>query len=245
MTGLPDWPCPVCGRRDYVAHRVLWPQLVDAWELARHEVDYIDRQQGLCCAHCGNNLRSMALADGLLRALGLEGPLDVAAASREVEGLRLLEVNPAGGLGPWLARFPGHRLIAYPEHDLMRLAFADGSWDVVVHSDTLEHVPDPTAALRECRRILGPGGRCVFTVPIVWERLSRSRAGLSPSWHGNAADVSDDLLVRTEFGADAWATVLRAGFVACTLHCLEFPAGLAIEATTSRAARDASRPPSR
>jgi SAM-dependent methyltransferase len=234
--------CPVCGHRDYVDRRVLWPELISAWALAPHEVDYIDRQQGRCCTRCGNNLRSLALAHALLRSLRLDGPLERAASAPGVASLRLLEINPAGALTPWLARFPGHRLVAYPEVDLMALAFADGTWDVVVHSDTLEHVPDPTRALSECRRILAPGGRCVFTVPIVWQRLGRSREGLAPSWHGNAADVSDDLMVRTEFGADAWAIVLQAGFSTCTFHCLEFPAGLAIEASTPDATPSAPRP---
>jgi len=39
--------------------------------------------------------------------------------------------------------------------------------DLIVHSDTLEHVDDPVAALTECRRIATPSGACCFTIPII------------------------------------------------------------------------------
>ena len=39
--------------------------------------------------------------------------------------------------------------------------------DLVVHSDTLEHVKDPAKAIRETYRILKPRGFTCFTVPIV------------------------------------------------------------------------------
>src|SRR5208282_3830755 len=42
---------------------------------------------------------------------------------------------------------------------------------LVIHSDTLEHVERPVRALEECRRVLAPGGRVCFTVPIIVGRL--------------------------------------------------------------------------
>jgi SAM-dependent methyltransferase len=47
----------------------------------------------------------------------------------------------------------------------MRLPFRDGSFDVIVALDILEHVRDDEAALREFYRVLKPGGRVVATVP--------------------------------------------------------------------------------
>jgi SAM-dependent methyltransferase len=41
----------------------------------------------------------------------------------------------------------------------------DGSFDLVILFQTLEHLPDPLAALRHCRRLLAPGGRLVVSVP--------------------------------------------------------------------------------
>ena len=42
---------------------------------------------------------------------------------------------------------------------------ADGSFDLAIAADVLEHVPDHIAAMRELFRILAPGGYAVLTVP--------------------------------------------------------------------------------
>jgi SAM-dependent methyltransferase len=107
------------------------------------------------------------------------------------------------------------------------LPFADGAFDVVVHSDTLEHVPRPVRGLAECRRVLRPGGFCAFTVPMVVGRLTVSREGLPPSYHGSPSNPAD-CLVHTEYGADAWGHVVRAGFAECRLFALEHPAAHAL-----------------
>jgi SAM-dependent methyltransferase len=48
------------------------------------------------------------------------------------------------------------------------LPVADESFDAVLNTQVLEHLPDPAAALRELRRILVPGGRLWLTAPFVW-----------------------------------------------------------------------------
>ena len=45
--------------------------------------------------------------------------------------------------------------------------FAAGSFDVVVYADVLEHVMDPSLALRDTRRLLAPGGHVVVSLPNV------------------------------------------------------------------------------
>jgi SAM-dependent methyltransferase len=50
--------------------------------------------------------------------------------------------------------------------DMQALSFLDGSLDLVMHSDVLEHVANPLQALKECRRVLRPGGVLVFACPI-------------------------------------------------------------------------------
>lgn len=224
----PGAACPVCGAAGSVEHRVLWPGLVAAWGLSSEEEAYVNRQQGCLCSGCGANMRSAALALALCRHLGWPGTLD--GLLRAPPGLAMLEINEAGTLHPRLARFPGHRLGRYPECDMMRLADPDGSLDVVIHSDTLEHVADPMAALRETRRALRPGGAAVFTVPTIVGRLTRTRRGLPASYHGAEGVSAPDLLVHTEFGADAWCMVLEAGFSECRITPYGYPAGLAFTA---------------
>jgi 2-polyprenyl-3-methyl-5-hydroxy-6-metoxy-1,4-benzoquinol methylase len=46
-----------------------------------------------------------------------------------------------------------------------RLPVADGSVDVVLSYEVLEHVPDEEAALAEIRRVLKPGGEMIISVP--------------------------------------------------------------------------------
>jgi ubiquinone/menaquinone biosynthesis C-methylase UbiE len=111
---------------------------------------------------------------------------------------------------------------------MMRMPYADGSYDLVVHSDTLEHVPEPITALAECYRVLAPGGFCAFTVPMIVDRLTRSRAGLPPSYHGNPDEQSPDFMVQTEYGCDAWKHLFLAGFQECRLMTPEFPSALAL-----------------
>ena len=117
---------------------------------------------------------------------------------------------------------------------MQNLPYADGSFDLVLHSDTLEHVSDPLLGLSECHRVLRPGGWCCFTIPIVTKRLTRSRAGMSPSYHGLPADEKHDYQVHTEYGSDFWEQVLAAGFDACCVFTVEFPTAQAIAARKVR-----------
>jgi len=52
---------------------------------------------------------------------------------------------------------------------LHRMPLEDGSFDVVLNTQVLEHVDDPSAVLREFRRLLVPGGELWLTAPFVWE----------------------------------------------------------------------------
>lgn len=49
----------------------------------------------------------------------------------------------------------------------VRLPFGDGSFDVVVTQETMEHVDDPFAALGEIERVLKPGGVLYLQLPFV------------------------------------------------------------------------------
>lgn len=224
-------PCRVCGKEEFEHHDVLWDELISAWGLTNEEVRYINVQQGTCCTGCGSNVRSIALAAGILRYVQSSATLADWVKGKDAASRKVLEVNEAGSLTSVLRQMPGHRIARYPECDMMALSFPDSTFDLVVHSDTLEHVADPWQALRECRRVLRRGGACCFTVPIVIARLTRTRKGLPISRHGSLGCADPSMVVHTEFGADVWCRVLEAGFRDCQLVAYGYPAGIAVIAT--------------
>lgn len=53
--------------------------------------------------------------------------------------------------------------------DLTSIPVEAGSYDVVISTQVLEHVPDPAAVLREFARTLRPGGRLFLSAPLSYE----------------------------------------------------------------------------
>ena len=49
--------------------------------------------------------------------------------------------------------------------DILKMDLTSGTYDVVVMSHVIEHVPDPQSLLHECWRLLRPGGRLVVVTP--------------------------------------------------------------------------------
>ena len=225
--------CGTCGFRGRPLPReVLWPELVAAWELTPQWTRWMNEREGSRCAWCGSSLRSAGLASAIVSAVnaatGTQAP-HLAALFRQprARALAIAEINSAGNLHRYLARCPGLRHSEYgsktlPSEDLMALSYADASFDLVITADTLEHVPDVAAALREIRRVLKPGGAHVFSVPLIADRATRRRAEidangvvrhlLAPSYHGAPGDDKGDFLVFHEFGADFEELCVAAGF---------------------------------
>ncbi len=97
------------------------------------------------------------------------------------------------------------------------------SVDVVLAISVIEHLWDPLAALRECFRIIRPGGTCLFNVPS-WRgkwflEYSAFRLGLSPK------DEMDDH--KTYYDVkDFWPLLVRAGFRPSGIRCFSHKFGL-------------------
>jgi len=220
--------CSVCGNSHFVQHAVLWPELINAWGLSRDETNLIEEQQGLACTKCNSNLRVRTLASAIMDHFNF-GETFEAFSTAFADRLKILEVNAAGQLSYYLQRMPGHTLVNYPEVDMQNM-FAIGalSCDLVLHSDTLEHVPDPVAALRECRRVLKPSGILAYTIPIIAGRLTRKRDGLPPSYHGNPEQSGEDFRVVSEYGANFWTEVFDAGFSKINLFAIKAPQSIGI-----------------
>lgn len=53
------------------------------------------------------------------------------------------------------------------ECDITQIPVADGSFDVVLCTEVLEHVPYPIETLQELARVLAPGGKLLLTAPLA------------------------------------------------------------------------------
>lgn len=205
---------------------VLWPKLKNEWQLDTAWSQAINEREGRRCLRCNCSLRSVHLASTLastiseLAGIRLHSVTALPWLAKVAPSLRIAEFNMAGDLHRYLRTMPnlyyseyGSSDTSVPHQDLMCLSVPDQSFDVVVTSDTLEHIPSPRQAIAEIARVLRPGGAHVFTTPVVWGRPnSRRRADvvdgelvhyLPPSFHGTPTKGrSADSLVFFEFGDD-------------------------------------------
>jgi SAM-dependent methyltransferase len=208
--------CAVCG----VEGRFVRNSWVLSRDLRRRYGPALADRESRFCGHCGCSLRVRRIAEVLVGLYGT-GAATLAELVREdgFRVLRIAEINSVGRMHPYLAEVPGLVHVEYPEEDIQALTWDDETFDLVLTSETLEHVPDPRLALRETRRVLRPGGRHVFTVPVDPSvAVTRPRDGLGPEHHGRGGGPfalvtrKSDMLVHTDFGRDLPDVVRAEGF---------------------------------
>lgn len=108
----------------------------------------------------------------------------------------------------------------YWNQDIQRLTFPSESFDVVISSETMEHVRRPWQGFAEIHRVLKNSGIYVFTIPFRCDRLTRSRIDttgaediflLKKTYHHDPY-CPQDSLVYTDFGADLPKLLRPLGF---------------------------------
>ncbi len=199
--------CSVCGR----SARFVLNSWVLSGEVRASLPAGSAARESLFCSWCGSSSRVRRLAAVLVRLYSGAGARSLAelVAEPAFRALRVAEINAIGRMHAFLAEHPGLVYSEFPDEDVTALSYGDASFDLVLTSETLEHVPDPMEGFREIRRVLRPGGRHVFTVPIDFQRgQTRARAGLPAEHHGRGGGPfalvtrKADMLVHTDFGAD-------------------------------------------
>ncbi|ARE81809.1 hypothetical protein ROSMUCSMR3_00303 [Roseovarius mucosus] len=95
--------------------------------------------------------------------------------------------------------------------NLTKLTFDEDSFDLIITSDVMEHLPDVESAFAETLRVLRPGGIHVFTIPNDYPFPDRTEprvrveegaeVHLKPERYHNAGDGTK-CLVYTDYGAD-------------------------------------------
>ncbi len=107
-----------------------------------------------------------------------------------------------------------------------RWPVGDATVDVVLATETLEHVPDPRVFLAEARRVLRPGGRIVLTVPFAarWHYIPHDYWRYTPSSLSNLLEEAgfDSVVVHARGNE---VTVACYKVMALVLPALFPPAG--------------------
>jgi SAM-dependent methyltransferase len=223
--------CPICINERFIQSDVLKTRLIKEWNLTNAEVEYTNKQQGFHCSHCNCNLRSITLAASIMNHYSFNGSFKHFIYSKYASKLKMLEINSAGGLHSYLKKFKNYTFAEYPEVDMQNLPYLNDSFDLIVHSDTLEHVENSSKALKECFRVLVNGGVLFYTIPIINSRMTIRRDFLANSYHGLQEELQgDDYKVYTEYGADFWVETINAGFKSVSINTILDLSSLAISA---------------
>lgn len=186
-------------------------------------------RERLVCRGCGMNNRQRLVAKLLQQcAVRYQRPRvylmeQVTPIFRWVSKLDAVDVMGSEYLG---YEYRGGECVKGLRHeDVMNLSYQDESFDIIVSNDVLEHIPDPARALRECCRVLKPGGTVLATFPFHPDMDStRVRARpvgdtiehlLPPRYHGNPVSA-DGSLVFQDFGWDFLDVMTAAGFASAS-----------------------------
>jgi SAM-dependent methyltransferase len=194
------------------------------------------------CQACEASLRYRAQASAITAAYGRPGVPFVKWL--EQDSVRELAIYEPGIIGPfrrllrdlpsylnsyyWPDTAPGEEHEGVRCEDLRRLTFADEALDLVISSDIYEHVRGPIPAFAEIGRVLRPGGRHIFTVPLFWPLPSTTQTRVDysgpddkflvpPVYHGCPTDPQGSL-VYTDFGMDLPDQLRELGFETVTHH---------------------------
>lgn len=95
--------------------------------------------------------------------------------------------------------------------DITALALPDASFDAVICSHVLEHIPDDASAMGELRRVTAPGGWCLVMVPLDLARGETYEDPLliDPEQRRRVFWRPDHVRL---YSADIEARLVRAGF---------------------------------
>lgn len=144
------------------------------------------------CPGCRSSRRGRDLVRVLLLECGLNPVRPLSESLDALGAMRIHEFQAQGPLHSLLCGLPQYTCSEYyPDlpsgsraasgtlcQDISCLSFAENSFDVLISQDVLEHMPDPWSGFAELHRVLSPGGRHIFTVPLHEGRKTRQRAGL-------------------------------------------------------------------
>jgi len=138
-------------------------------------------------------------------------------ARGDLPGKRLLHFAPESLFDPVFARLPQIERVtadlyvpADLQLDITDMDLPDGSFDLILCSHVLEHVPDDHAAISELRRVLADGGLALVLTPYRPDRPTyEDRSITSPLDRMVAFGQQDHVRI---YGTDLADRLRAAGF---------------------------------
>jgi SAM-dependent methyltransferase len=186
-------------------------------------VKFLDNEVGIRCLRCRATPITLSLIEVLRGRLPGLADLDVYEMSSRGPLVKYL-----GGKAKSVTTseyfddvLPGHFRDGVQCQDVTALTFADECFDLCTSTEVFEHVPDDAAAFNEVRRVLRPGGRLMFTVPIGdHPTVIRARADSKgnvihlqpPEYHSDRLRGEGKVLCFRNYGTDIVSRLTDCGF---------------------------------
>src|SRR5262249_3554710 len=166
--------CVVCGNQSIFRFdpTIITPQLREAWGISERLVEAFNRKESMFCGSCGSSLRIKRLAAVLIQTFAEICGLSYKSFAELLENkyfrnLKIAEINACGALHRYLKDQPNLYYSEWSPHaergevyggvrceDLQSLTYPDNFFDIILTSETLEHVPDSGKAWQEIYRTL-------------------------------------------------------------------------------------------
>jgi SAM-dependent methyltransferase len=221
--------CNVCGQRCQLVYE---PQ----FESDRSAQKLSLLRENLQCGECQSWQRIRALAHGIIAECNARQKLEATSIRQlasSLNGIDILDTDSFGIIGRLLRGKPNYKVSDYRPDlppgkmsngaynvNLEKIPFDDGSFDMIISTEVLEHVRDPKIAHSEVFRCLKPGGVHIFTVPFDHSSCStRTLIDASsptdiylelPQIHGDS--LTTGIVAYRIYGMDMLAMVRSIGF---------------------------------
>ncbi|MDE1164328.1 MAG: class I SAM-dependent methyltransferase [Pseudomonas sp.] len=148
--------------------------------------------------------------------------------------LRILDIAPAPVLSAFLKQIPGSLYrsadlfspLADDQVDLQDMSlYPDASFDFIVCSHVLEHVPDDRRAIAELYRVLAKGGVAILMVPILTTATQTDEDPLEASVDERWARFGQDDHIRMYCREDFLERLRGGGFEVRAMNGADFSEG--------------------
>lgn len=212
--------CEACGGYGpFQYDEIIKDKLAKEWDLNKSEQKAFSARESMFCVFCGCSYRLRMLARSMVLRFSPEKNISLLEAIEKgfFDKIKVAEINSCGVLHDILKKIPKLYYSEFlPEdrktrhEDMQRLTYNSNYFDLVIHSDTVEHIPDYKTAIKESQRVLKKDkGVTIFTLPARLDKKTVNRATIdsagrtkrtrAASFHGAG---QEDYFVWNEFGHD-------------------------------------------